>query len=182
MKRLLVALLMCLGCTGAVQAQDAKPDLLLYIHPDEYRHEVRLGVLPYYIVWAHKGQPLERAARQAFEGRFGKIGMCEGTNGADMVVWLQPVLTYSPPMEIYHAKVVARFFRADGRQIGQLEATGTYPSEIGSNLVETHVQNAFDAAMQSIVDQYAASTAIANAMDTSLPKSPCALVALVPRL
>lgn len=180
MKRVLAALLLCLGCTGVVRAQDAKPEMLLYINPAEYDHDVRLGVLPYYIVWARKGQPLEQSARRAFEGAFGSIGMCQGTNGADVLVWLLPQLTYSPPMEIYHAKVTARFFRADGKSIGTLEAVGTYPGEIGSMLVESQVQGAFDAAMRDIAVQYAANSALQSAIDPTLPRSPCALVALVP--
>lgn len=182
MKRVLAIILICLGCTGVVQAQEVKPEMLLYINPAEYDHDVRLGLLPYYIVWARKGQPLEQAARRAFEGAFGSVGMCQGTNGADVVVWLQPQLTYSPPMGIYHAKVTARFFRADGKAIGVLQAVGTYPGAIGSRLVESQVQGAFDAAMRSIAVQYAADSALQSAIDPTLTRSPCALVALVPNL
>lgn len=182
MKRLLAALLVCLGCTGAVQAQDAKPDLLLYISPNEYSHEVRLGLVPYYIVWARRGPALEQAARRAFENQFASVGMCEGSNGADVVVWLHPELSYNATFTTYYAQVRARFFRADGKAIGELQGTGTYLGMTGSRLSEVSIQGAFDQAMRTIATQYAADASLQGGIDRGLARSPCALVALVPRL
>jgi hypothetical protein len=180
MKRLMMIALLLPLWIGASQAQDPKPDLLFYIHPNEYRHEVRLGFVPYYIVWARKGPALEKAASMALQPHFGQIGMCEGGNSADAVVWLQPELTYSPPVATYYAEVTARFFRADGKPIGTLKATGTQRAEIGSLLVEQRVQLAFDKALQDIAAQYAADAKLQQAIVPDLNRTPCAMVALVP--
>jgi hypothetical protein len=180
MKRLTGIALLMLLWTGAVQAQETKPSLLLYISPSEYSHEVRLGFVPYYIVWARKGPALEQATRAALQPYFSEIGMCEGSNGADVVVWLQPYLNYSPPAATYYAEVKARFFRADGKPIGTLTAIGSQPGAFGSKLVEAQVQQAFDKAMQDIAAQFSANTAMQQAIDPSLTRTPCAMVALVP--
>lgn len=181
MKSIVGILLSCLlWSSWSAHAQEAKPSLVMYISPNEYSHEVRLGLLPYYIVWARKGPALERAARTALQSDFGDVTMCEGSNGGDVIVWLQPQLNYSPPVSTYHAKVTAHFFRADGKPIGTLKATGTQQGAIGSRLVDTYVQQAFDHAMRDIAAQFTRNSALQQAIDTALPKTPCAMVALVP--
>lgn len=182
MKRFIAALLLCLAAVHGVNAEERKANLLMYISSNEYTHEVRLGLIPYYIVWARTGPALERAARSAFQGVFENVAMCEGSNGGDVIVWLQPQLTYSPPMGAFYAKVTARFFRADGKSIGVLQATGLNSAPIGAGLVEARVQVAFDRAMQSIAAQYTADTGLQGNIDRSLHQAPCAMVALVPNL
>lgn len=180
MKRMIAGFLMCLACAGAANAEESKPGLVMYISPNEYSHEVRLGFVPYYVVWARKGPALERAARNALQPHFGEIGLCEGSNGGDVIVWLQPQINYNPMVATYYAKVTARFFRADGKPIATLKATGEQTGAIGSRLVEYYVQGAFDKAMQDIATQYAADSALQQAIDRSLPRTPCAMVALIP--
>jgi hypothetical protein len=182
MKRVMAALLMCIAGTGLVQAQDAKPEALLYISPVEYTHEVRLGLVPMYIVWSRKGPALELAARRAFEGAFGRVGMCEGNNGADVIVWLQSALSYNPTFSTYYAQVTARFFRADGKAIGVVKGSGKYYGAMGSTMIEHSVQGAYHQALQSIAAQYTTDATLQGKIDASLPQSPCALVALVPHL
>lgn len=180
MKSIIAALLLGLTLSGAAAAEEAKPNLLLYISPNEYAHEVRLGFIPYYIVWARRGPALEQAARQALQPQFGDIGMCEGSNGGDVIAWLQPELSYNPMVATYYAKVTARFFRADGKPIGTLTSTGTSHSAIGSRLIDAYVREAFGRAMQDIATQYAADGRMQQAVDHNLARTPCALVALVP--
>src|SRR3989338_9208439 len=140
MKRMIIVFLLFLAYTAMARAQEPAPSLLLYISSDEYNHEERLGVLPNYIVWARKGPALEQAARSALQPHFSDIDMCEGSNGADVVVWLQPRLSFNPPIATYYAQVIARFFRADGKPIGTLKATGEQTGAIGSRLTESQVQ------------------------------------------
>lgn len=182
MKRVMAALLMCIAGTGVVLAQDAKPEALLYIRPVEYTHEVRLGLVPMFIVWARKGPALELAARRAFEGAFDRVGRCEGNNGADAIIWLESALSYNPTFTSYYAQVTARFFRADGKAIGVVKGSGKYYGAMGSTMIEHSVQGAYHQALQSIAAQYAADASLQGKIDASLPRSPCALVALVPNL
>jgi hypothetical protein len=182
MKTMLAALLLGLASVHGVHAEEAKPDLLLIIEANEYEHEVRLGFVPHYIVWARKGPALEAAARQAFGPSFGDIGMCKSNENADAVVWLQSSLSYNPMMMTYYAKVTARLYRSDGRLLDSFSATGTSKDFYGSRLIETHVQAAYHQAMQDIAAQFAANTTAQQGIDQTLPMSPCSLVTLVPKL
>jgi hypothetical protein len=107
--------------------------------------------------------------------------MCEGSNGGDLVVWLKPRLSFNPSVQTYYAKVAASFYRADGKFIGKLEATGTQEGLIGSQLTESQVQQVFTKAMQDITRQYAAESTLHQAIEHNIQKSPCAMVALLPQ-
>lgn len=182
MKRFIAAILLCLAAVHGANAEERKANLLMYISSSEYTHEVRLGLIPFYIVWTRTGPALEQAARNAFQGVFESVSMCEGNNGGDVIVWLQPQLTYSPPLGAFYAQVTARFFRADGKSIGVLQAAGINSAPIGAGLVEARVQVAFDRAMQSVAAQYAADAGLQAGIDHFLHQAPCAMVALVPNL
>jgi hypothetical protein len=182
MKSVIAALLLGLAGIHGVHAEEAKPDLLMIIEANEYEHEVRLGFVPHYIVWARKGPALERAARQAFGPSFSDIGMCKSNENADAVVWLQSYLSYNPMMMTYYAKVTARLYRSDGKLLETFTATGTSKDFYGSRLIETYVQTAYDRAMQDIAAQFTVNSTAQQGIDRTAPMSPCALVTLVPKL
>jgi hypothetical protein len=183
MKSVIAALLLGLSAVSAVHAEEAaKPDLLMIIAPKEYTHEVRLGFVPYYVVWGRKGPALEKAARATFGSSFGNIGMCESSEKADAILWLQSDLSYNPMMRTYYANVTAALFRADGKKVSTYTATGTAGDFYGSTLIETHIQMAYDQALKEIGTQFSADTTAQQAIDRSLAKAPCALVTLVPKL
>lgn len=182
MKSVIAALLLGLAGINGVHAEEAKPDLLMIIEANEYEHEVRLGFVPHYIVWARKGPALESAARQAFGPSFSDIGMCKSNENADAVIWLQSQLSYNPMMTTYYAKVTARLYRSDGKLLETFAATGTAQDFYGSRLIETHVQTAYDHALQDIAAQFTANSAAQQGIDRTLPMAPCSLVTLVPKL
>lgn len=182
MKSVIAALLLGLAGINGVHAEEAKPDLLMIIEANEYEHEVRLGFVPHYIVWARKGPALENAARQAFGPSFSDIRMCKSNENADAVIWLQSYLSYNPMMMTYYAKVTARLYRSDGKLLETFTATGTSKDFYGSRLIETYVQAAYDRAMQDIAAQFMANSAAQQGIDRTLPMSPCSLVTLVPKL
>lgn len=182
MKSVIAALLLGLAGINGVHAEEAKPDLLMIIEANEYEHEVRLGFVPHYIVWARKGPALEKAARQAFGPSFSDIGMCKSNEHADAVVWLQSQLSYNPMMMTYYAKVTARLYRSDGKLLETFTATGTSKDFYGSRLTETYVQTAYDRAMKDIAAQFAANSAAQQGIDRTLPMAPCSLVTLIPKL
>ncbi|MDR2219692.1 MAG: hypothetical protein LBE24_03835 [Methylobacillus sp.] len=184
MKFVIVALLLALGLASAARAEEeeTKPDLLLIIAQNEYIHEVRLGFLPYYIVWGRKGPPLEKAARTTFRKSFDNIGMCESNEQADAILWLESELSYNPMMTTYYAKVTAALFRADGQKIATYTATGTSQDFYGSRIVDGIIQTAYNRALGQIGKQFANDEAAQNAIDRTLAKAPCALVTLIPKL
>lgn len=182
MKSVAAALLLGLIGIQAAIAEEVKPDLSMIIAPREYTHEVRLGFVPYYVVWGRKGPALEKAARSALGPSFGNIGMCESNETADAVLWLQSDLSYNPMMMTYFAKVTAAFYRADGKKIDTFTATGTARDTYGSTLIQTHIQDAYDQALKDIAVQFTSNASAQQAIDRTLPKAPCALVTLVPKL
>ncbi|MDR2876258.1 MAG: hypothetical protein LBV44_10100 [Methylobacillus sp.] len=180
---LVAALLLTLSLIPAARAEEeSKPDLLLIIAKNEYTHEVRLGFLPYYVVWGRKGPPLEKAARATFKQSFDNIGMCESNEQADAILWLESELSYNPMMTTYYAKVTAALFRADGKKIATYTATGTSQDFYGSRIVDGIIQTAYTRALKQIGKQYADDATAQAAIDRSLAKAPCALVTLVPKL
>lgn len=181
MKSVIAALLLLAGIS-AVQAEEAKPELSMIIAPREYTHEVRLGFVPYYVVWGRKGPALEQAARTAFGPKFGSIEMCETNETADAILWLQSDLSYNPMMMTYFAKVTATLYRADGKKIETFTATGTSKDFYGTRQIDSYIQTAYDRALTDIAAQFAAHPTAEQAIDRTLPKSPCALVTLVPKL
>lgn len=180
MKRLMRLMIFLLLLGGSALADEAKPELVIYIAPNEYSHDVRLGIIPVYIIWARNGPPLERAARTALQPYFSRIDLCQGSNAGDAVVWLKPELRFSALYATYSADVTAQFYRADGKPIGTLRATGLQQSTIGTLMIQEHVQMAYDKAMQEIARKYAADTALQQAIDPAAGKSPCAMVPLIP--
>jgi len=181
MKRIFLIVLAGLAWIPAARADEpAASSLLMYISPADYRYETRLGLVPYYIVWVRQGPMLEQAARKAFQPHFSQVEMCEGNNGADVVVWLKPEMYYHPMLEVYRTRVSARFYRADGKLIGRHEATGEYHGSRGSRLSDAQVQHALDSALQQIARQYADDSALRQAISQDVTKSPCAMVALIP--
>ncbi|MBU3736128.1 MAG: hypothetical protein FGM62_04045 [Methylobacterium sp.] len=180
MKRLMQLLMFSLLLSGPALADEAKPGLVIYIAPNEYSHDVRLGIIPVYIIWARNGPPLERAARTALQPHFSQIDLCQGSNAGDAVVWLKPELRFSALYATYSAEVTAQFYRADGKPIGTLRAIGYQQSTIGTLMIQEHVQMAYNKAMQEIARLYAADTALQQAIDPAAGKSPCAMVPLIP--
>jgi hypothetical protein len=177
-------LLMPAGATTARADGDRSPSLLIYISPAEYSYETRIGVLPYYSFWVLKGPILERAAMNAIKPHFDRVELCQGSNTAEAIIWLTPQLTYNPTIGRYYAQVRAQFYLGNAKRLTTLNATGHYDGFIGSSYAANQIQQAFEAAMQEIMRQYAADAglqeAIRSVASSGLPGAPCALVGMIP--
>ncbi len=185
MKRWMTSLSVLLALAGQGSAHaEGLPEALIYISPHEYTHEVRLGVPPYFSGWVMKGPAVEAAARDALGPLFSKVDLCDGTSGADVLVWVKPQLTYNPGVKRYYAKVKAQFHLGSGKQVGVYKAMGEREGAIGSAYANQQVQQAFDEAMRDVVRQFTADTsaqqAIADARAANQPKAPCALIGAIP--
>lgn len=186
MKRyLLVGLLALLPTclTGAIAGEAHAPSMLIYIDPQEYAHDVRLAIHPYYGAWVKKGQLLETAALGAMQSNSNAVGLCEGNNSADVIVWLIPQLSYNP-VGGYYAQVKARFYIGDARYAATLKALGQHDGNIDSAYITDWAQLAFIAAMQDIMKQYATDSrlqeTIRSSMANDVPHAPCAMVSIIP--
>lgn len=177
------AALLALSGQGSAQAEGL-PDALIYISPHEYTHEVRLGVPPYFSGWVMKGPVVEAAAREALGPLFSRVDLCDGSSGADVVVWVKPQLNYNPLVKRYYAKVKAQFHLGNGKQVGVYKAMGEQEGAIASVYADQQVRQAYDEAMRDIVRQFNADTAaqqaIADAHAANQTKSPCALIGAIP--
>ncbi|OIQ82011.1 hypothetical protein GALL_362170 [mine drainage metagenome] len=176
------AMLLVLLAAGPAVAED-KPDLLIYINPNDFSREVQLGVMPFSIKWIRKGPAIEAAAREALAPYFSSVALCDGTSGADVLVGIKADLTYNPGIQFYYAKIQARFHLGNGKVFGAYKATGEVNGFIGSAFAERQVQEAFSLAMRGIVQQYAADAAAQQtlaAMPRDQTKVPCALIGAIP--
>lgn len=169
--------------TSAAAAETPAPSLLIYINPQEYSHEVRLGYLPYFSAWVRRGPLVEKAAKSMLTPLFKDIALCEGSNAADLIVWLKPQLAYNP-IGGYSAKVVAQFHLGNGKHLGNLTGHGKYYRSMDSGHVEEHAQQAYNDAMQDIARQYPTDNNLLDAIRSGLAKdytkAPCAMVSMVP--
>lgn len=168
---------------GTLLAED-KPSLLIYQNPQEYAHEVRLGLLPYYSRWVVKGPAVSAAARQALADSFASIDICDGSSTADVLVWLRSSISYNPMPGLYYTKVTAQFHLGSGKYLGTLQGEGRQSGPLLSVYADDLVRMAFDAAMRDIAAQYAANApmqqAVAAAQVGDDTKAPCALIGALP--
>lgn len=182
MKRGLIFTLLTLTVSSAM-AED-KPTLLIYQSPQEYTHEVRIGMMPYYARWVLKGPSVNAAALAAFGPHFAEVGRCDGASGADVLVWLRPSINYNPVSHSYYAKVTGQFHLGNGKYLGTLKATAEQPGSIQTVYADQLVRKAFDTAMQDIARQYVADSAlqqsVAEARAGDMTKAPCAIIGAIP--
>jgi hypothetical protein len=180
MKAALALIILCLAV--AARAED-KPSLLLYISPS-YTQEVRLGVQPYYGVWVDRIDAAKSAAHKHLAPFFSTIEACEGINVGDMIAKIKPQLTFNPMLGFVQAQVKIEFNLGDGRDLGTLSAVGQQFGFIDSPFVQDDVRKAFDKAMQSIAEKYAADTRLQENIRAGLAsdfkRPPCGVIGLMP--
>jgi hypothetical protein len=173
-----------IGLLFAGEAAAAEPSLLLYINPQEYNHDVNIGLKPYYSRWVSRGPAAEAAARKTLGPHFQTVDVCEGNKTADVIVSISPRIEYNPAPQRYYARVKVRFYMGDGRVLGTLKATGHHEGWINSPFADDDVRLAFEDAMQNIAGQYAADSTIqANlhqAMQSDFTRTPCEMVGAIP--
>lgn len=182
MKRWFVFAILSLTINAATAGE--KPSLLIYQSPQEYTHEVRIGMMPYFSRWVLKGPAADAAALAAFAPHFSDVSRCDGASGADVLVWLRPSINYNPVSSTYYAKVTAQFHLGSGKYLATLKTTGEQPGSVQTLYADELVRKAFDVAMQNIASQYAADAvmqaAIADARAKDLTKAPCAIIGVIP--
>lgn len=168
---------------GTVSAVEP-PSLLLYINPQEYGHEVNIGMKPYFSKWVARGPAVEAAARNALAPHFRNVEVCEGNKAADVIAAISPQLNYNPVSERYYAKVKVRFYTGDGKALDSLHATGYHVAPINSVFIDNDVRLAFEDAMQNIAGQYVADGTMQvnlhQAMQSDFTRMPCEMVGMIP--
>jgi hypothetical protein len=163
---------------------DPQMEALIYISPQDFSHEVRLGTPPYFSRWVLKGPAVQAAAQEALSSYFSPVALCDGVSGADVLVWVKPNLSYNPGIRRYYAKLKVQFHSGNGKQVAVYKAMGEQDGAIGSVYADDDVRKAFDAGMRQIMQQFQADAnaqqALAAAKAANPTKAPCALIGAIP--
>lgn len=181
-----------LFCVHGYAHADANPKLLIYIQPQEYEHPVKLWQY-FREHWVNQGEYVELAAKEVLGASYGEVAMCDASQQAGQVlVWLRPITFYNPQLQVFHLKITAMAYTADGKP---LETFVAETSKFGYLDVkpEVQVKQIYDQSMQIIADKMQANDNMQKAMQLpqallneqqdakELPlQNPCAMVSLLP--
>ncbi|MCE9633581.1 MAG: hypothetical protein K8Q92_05290 [Methylophilales bacterium] len=183
MKRLFLATLV--GVMTINTAWAAEPSLLVYTSPDRYGHPTVVGVAPLYTRWVDYTVIAEDAASRALARRFSNVGACEAGKTADLIAWVNSRLVYNPASSTYYAKLKVQLHRGDGQPLATYKAEGEQFGQLTSIYQDNEVGKAFDAAMQNIMTQIQADSALQSSIQTAMAadftRSPCGIVSIVGR-
>lgn len=105
----------------------APANMLIYIHPQEYKHPLKLWHF-YSDYWYEQGPVVEPLAKDMLAQAFGETGMCGVVNEARSLVWLQPRMYYNPHMTTFYGEIRASVYTSDGQPVasylGEAQRTG----------------------------------------------------------
>lgn len=160
------------------------PSLLIYINPQEYSHEVNLGLKPIINKWVARGPAAEAAALKKLAPHFKSVEVCEDNKTADVIATIKPYLSYSAVPGRYNTKVSVRFYKADGKFLGRIKTSGKHEASLNSVFADNDVRLAFEDAMQNMVDLYMADQKLQDAMQQvpqeGMTPMPCEMVGAIP--
>lgn len=128
----------------------APANMLIYIHPQEYKHPVKLWHF-YYDYWFTQGPVVEPLARSMLAEGFGEIGMCGAVNEARSLVWIQPRMYYNPHMMTFYGEIRASVYTSNG------EPAATYLGEAKKLgfldvVPRNQVEEVYRMSMQNLID------------------------------
>lgn len=170
-----------LGLSHAAQAAPLAR-ALVYIDPQEYNHDIKLWHF-YYSYWFSQGKAVEPLALAAFKPMFAEVGMCEQNVAADVVIWLRPRMFYNPHMTMFYGSIVAQVYSGSGKPLASYEANAEHNGFLDV-VPAAQVKTTYQAAMQDIVRQMQADSALQSAIAAGLPASetpmPCGMVTILP--
>lgn len=170
-----------LGLCGAAQAAPTGR-ALIYISPQEYSHEVKLGHF-YYNYWFSQGKAVKPIALDALKPLFAETAMCEGNAAADVVIWIKPRMFYNPRMTTFYGKIVAQVHSGSGKPIATYTANAQRDGFLDVKPAE-RVRATYQAAMQEIVRQMQSDATLQALIAQGVPESetrmPCGMVTVLP--
>ena len=171
---------------------NANPKLLIYIQPQEYEHPVKLWQY-FREYWVNQGENVELAAKEVLGASYGEVEMCDASQQSGQVlVWLRPRIFYNPQLQVFHSKITAMTYTADGKPI---ETYVAETSKFGYLDIkpELQVKQIYAQSMQIIADKMQADDKMQKAMQSPQAllneqqdaqvqplQNPCAMVSLFP--
>lgn len=187
MKKTIAGVLVLFTCllSSSVWAEDADntPKILMYIQPVEYTNLIKLWH-PYRDYWFYQGPVVERLAQSKLNQAYGAVGMCEGNQSGNVLIWLQPRMFYNPQVQLFYGKVTANVYTGMGVLIG---------SYVGKSQVhgfldikpEVWIEKAYAIAIDKVVTKMQADDAVQKRVNqtdqgNSANATPCSMVTLLP--
>lgn len=142
---------------------------LVYISPQDYTLLTSVGTdsNQYTFTQAQVVQPIAIAALSPL---FADTLMCDAGNESDVVIWIKPSMSFDPVATLFYGQIVAKAYSGSGRPIG------TYKGNVEhSGFVDIYpdkqIASTYQAAMQKIVQQLQADSAIQALIQNGLPVS-----------
>ncbi|MGB7816534.1 MAG: hypothetical protein WBL28_09325 [Methylotenera sp.] len=180
--------MICLAITlltsiNHAQAEDtSKPNMLIYINPQEYTNQIKLWHY-YYDYWFAQGPIVEKVAKVQLEKEYGTVSMCEGNQSGKTLVWLQPSMFYNPQSLIYYGKIKANVYTGVGKLLGEYVGESKKHGYLDVQNQKS-VYSAYDIAMQNAISKMKADPALQAIINKPAPASstdtPCSMVTLLP--
>lgn len=112
----LVGLSLSMALLLPIKAQATPANMLLYIHPQEYAHSVKLWEY-FNDYWFKQGPAVEPVATELLSEAFGQVAMCTANSEGNMLVWLQPKMYFNPQLKVFHGEITANAYRSDGAPV-----------------------------------------------------------------
>lgn len=172
------------AATPEVQKAAATPDVLVYIHPQDYSSQVSLRHY-YYNYWVTQGPNVERAAKEVLAQQFGEVGMCEGNSPGKTMVWLRPTIFYNPLMRQYHSEIRASVYSGSGKPLATYVGEGMAAGFLDLKADrERKIATVYKLAMESVAAKMKADSSLQSVLKTAVEPgnapAPCALATLLP--
>lgn len=167
---------------AANEANEAKPDVLVYMQPVEYTNPIRLWH-PYYDYWFYQGPLVEEVAMQKLAKSYGKVEVCDANQSGKILLWLQPKMFYNPQVQQFYSKVTADVYTGIGKHLGTYVGEANVRGLIGIN-AENSMKQSYALAVDKVISDMKADNAlqsqISNPDLNAANSTPCSMVTLLP--
>lgn len=182
-----VFVLLTLFIATNIQAESAaevnpSAKMLMYIQPIEYSNPIYLWH-PYDGHWVYQGPLLEAQAMAKFSQVYGDVGLCEGNQSGQTLVWLQPRIFYNPQVEIFYGKVTASVYTGMGTFVASYVGESSLHGYLNLK-TDDSVERTYALAIDTVLEKMQADTALrgmmATARSASADATPCSMVTLLP--
>lgn len=165
------------------QAEDtSKPNMLIYINPQEYTNQIKLWHF-YYDYWFAQGPVVEKVAKERLEKEYGNVSMCEGNQSGKTLVWIQPRMFYNPQSLIYYGTISAKVYSGVGKLVGEYVGESKVHGYLDIQNSK-RVHDAYDVAMQNAIGKMKTDQTLQAIINTSAltgsTDTPCSMVTLLP--
>ncbi|PKO25481.1 MAG: hypothetical protein CVU35_03890 [Betaproteobacteria bacterium HGW-Betaproteobacteria-8] len=97
-------------------AQAGPANMLIYIHPQEYTHPVKLWHF-YSDHWFEQGPLVEPVVKSALAEEYGEVDMCKAGSEGRSLVWIKPRMYYNPHMTTFYGEITAIAYTGNGESI-----------------------------------------------------------------